>query len=343
MPDNILDVFNDDAFSVVSLTARVNEQPYVPGQVGRLGVFEEDGIDTTTVVVESLSGQLSLIGPTPRGGPGETTPRESRKARSFRVPHFQRDDSVMADEVQGVRAFGQVSQLETVQGKVDQKTAQHTRGLDTTLEHQRVGAIKGIIVDKAGTTMFNLFTEFGIAAPTAVNFALGTADTKVREKCFDVITGIEDALEGETYNEIHALCGNDFWKGLIEHKSVKETYLNTVQASELRGDPTGSQRFEFGGIIWHRYRTGAKAAASNASGAQFIAAGDARFVVSGVPNLFITRFAPADYIETVNTTGLPRYAKQYPMQNGKGVHLEVQSNPISLCTRPGVLYRGTAS
>ncbi len=36
-------------------------------------------------------------------------------------------------------------------------------------------------------------------------------------------------------------------------------------------------------------------------GAPYIAANEARVVVKGVPELFITRFAPADYEETVNT------------------------------------------
>ncbi|MEP3300783.1 MAG: major capsid protein, partial [Roseibium sp.] len=61
----------------------------------------------------------------------------------------------------------------------------------------------------------------------------------------------------------------------------------------------------------------------------------------GVPGLFITRFAPADYIETVNTPGLPRYMKQIVKTNGKGVDIELQSNPISLCTQPGALRRLT--
>jgi hypothetical protein len=51
-------------------------------------------------------------------------------------------------------------------------------------------------------------------------------------------------------------------------------------------------------------------------------------------------YAPADYIETVNTKGMPRYAKQYPMPNDKGVNLEVQSNPLCYCVRPNTLVQG---
>ena len=180
--------------------------------------------------------------------------------------------------------------------------------------------------------------DFGIAAAPAVNFALNDPNTKVRQKCYEVITAIEDKLDASTYGHIHSMVGKDFWLELIEHTSVKETYLNTVQAAELRGDPSVS-RFEFGGITWERYRTGSKA--EEDVGAPFIGAKQAQFFPVGVPDLFLTRFAPADYLETVNTIGLPRYSRQFEMPNGKGVNLEVQANSINLCTRPAALRQGT--
>ena len=59
----------------------------------------------------------------------------------------------------------------------------------------------------------------------------------------------------------------------------------------------------------------------------------------GVPELFIERYAPADYEETVNTMGLPRYAKQFAVEGGKSRKLEVQTNPIAICTQPDTLRR----
>jgi len=62
-----------------------------------------------------------------------------------------------------------------------------------------------------------------------------------------------------------------------------------------------------------------------------------------VPNLFLTYYAPANYVETVNTIGLPVYAKQASMKFDKGIELETQSNPLNLCLRPTCLIRGTTS
>ena len=337
-----LDIFNDDAFSVTNLTAAANDVPFVPGQVGKLGLFEEEGITTTTFAIESEAGSLSLIEPSQRGGPGETSDSPDRELRPFMVPHYQRDDSVMADEVQGKRALGSVSEVETIERLVEAKTARHYRSLDTTLEHQRVGALKGVVYSKSGRKMLDLYKEFDIERPAPFVMGLNSDATKLRSKCFDVIAETEDELDQETYMHIHALCGNDFWKALIEHKQVRETYLNTQSAAELRGS-IHTERFEFGGIVWERYRSGrrAKAGVSDKDGgdAGFIMSDEARIVPMGAPGLFLTRFAPADYEETVNTEGLPRYVKQYAMANGKGRHLEVQSNPVSICTKPGLLRK----
>ena len=43
-------------------------------------------------------------------------------------------------------------------------------------------------------------------------------------------------------------------------------------------------------------------------------------------------------VPTVNTLGLPRYAKAIPSDNNKSV--EMQTNPLSLCLRPRALIKG---
>jgi hypothetical protein len=48
-------------------------------------------------------------------------------------------------------------------------------------------------------------------------------------------------------------------------------------------------------------------------------------------------------METVNTIGLPYYAKQEELRMGKGIDLESQSNPISICTRPRAVIKLTAT
>ncbi len=58
-----------------------------------------------------------------------------------------------------------------------------------TLEHLRMGALKGIILDADGSELLNLYNEFEIT-PKVVNFALGTATTDVKRKCLEVLRHI---------------------------------------------------------------------------------------------------------------------------------------------------------
>lgn len=331
------DIFNQDPFSLASLTARVNRMPFTPGQVGASGIFSSEGMTTTVAMIERRDGKLSLVDTSERGGPGETVASDRRDMKPVHTAHFQRDDNVYADEVQGVRAFGSDTLLETVQDRIDQKMSRHTRDLDATIEHHRLGAIKGIVVTKSGRVITNLYTLFDVAPPVDINWALSDANFDVRKAAKQAIYGIEDALDATSYGAIEAFCGKEFFADLISHKQVRETYLHYQAAAQLREEL--EDRFPYGGIVWNRYRSGAKADAAAAAGGGFLGAGEARLVVRGVPELFIERYAPADYEETVNTMGLPRYAKQFAVEGGKSRKLEVQTNPIAICTQPDTLRR----
>lgn len=334
MPGN--NIWDGEGFSLESLTAAVNKEPYRPGQISATKLFEEDSVSTTSVTVESQDGKLGLVEPTARGGPGETTGDDDRDKRIFVVDHYQRDDFIMADEVQNVRAFGTEDELETIEGRVEKKAQKHAKDLTMTLEHQRRGAIMGNVTSKSGKVLHNLYSVFGIAAPLPVSLDLANDAAIVTKILDDLKHSIEDDLDA-MYDGLHVFNGSVLHSEIWHHKSVRETFIYHHGAEMLRG--AVPDVYQLGAITFERYRTGKKATAD--AGADYIAEGEGRVVAKGVPDLFITRFAPADYEETVNTEGLPFYAKQYASPNGKGRNLEVQMNAISLCTQPATLRKIT--
>lgn len=328
----------DTEFTAVALTASINNMPFVPGQVGATGIFDPEGVATTVIRIEEQDGQLHIIEPSARGGPGQTVGDDDRATIPFDIDHFEINDAVKVDEVQGVRQFGSDDDLETIQNRIDTKLARHARSLDATLEHQRIGAIKGVVVSGKGRVLHNLYNRFEIAVPAPISLGLASdvkgIATNIKS---EVVYRVEDELDAP-YERIHAMCGRDLHDALWEQKEVRESFLAENAGYQLRdGAP---DVFRVGRVTFERYRTGRKATAAN-GGSGFIAADEAQVFPVGVPDLFITRFAPADLEGTVNTIGLPRYAHQYPMANGKGRHLDVQMNAISLCTQPKVLRRLT--
>jgi len=330
------DIFDDEAFSLTSLTAAVNEMPVAPSQIAKSKLFQTEGIDTTTLMIEKQTGTNTLVAYTPRGGPGETVGDDQRNMRAFVVPHLQRDDTLMADQVQNVRAFAEASKRETIKNKVQQKMSKHITAIDMTIEHQRCGAMKGVVLDKFGNVMENLYSAFDVPVPPTINMKLNDDSTVVRKESDTVAYMMEDALESEVTTSVEAWCGRDFWDALINHKNVREIYQDAAKVTELLGKTPSS--IQVGEITYHRYKISPSAKTASANGGGFIPMDKARVVPFGVPDMFITRFAPADYMETVNTMGLPRYAKKLPKRNDKGIDIEVQSNPISLCTRPQALF-----
>ena len=331
-----MEQFDDPQFSVLALTAALNDQPFVPGQIGGLNIFEEDGVSQITVEIEEENGVLDLIEPTPRGAPGVTVGDSERSKIPFNMDHFEINDAVYADEVQGVRQLGSDDQLETIQNRIDSKQQRHARAMDNTLEHYRIGAIKGLIVSKSGKVLHNLYDRFNIPVPGAVNLGIGAGEVPNLGELLDgVLHSVEDDLD-TAYDHLHVMTGRVFHTKMWMQKVVRDTFLNHSAAEVLRrGVP---QRFEFGDMVFERYRTGRKAKAAN-NDAAYIADNEARLFPVGVPEMYLTRFGPADYEETVNTIGLPRYARQYAMPNGKGRHLDAQMNLINLCTRPAALRR----
>jgi hypothetical protein len=78
-----------------------------------------------------------------------------------------------------------------------------------TLEHLRMGALKGVILDADGSVIYDLYDEFGIT-PAVINFDLTNA-TNVKKKCADVLRHIEDNLKGEFMTGVHCLCSPEFF------------------------------------------------------------------------------------------------------------------------------------
>ena len=320
--------FDSDIFTLASLTAAINEVQYVPNQIGAMGLFEPEGISTTNVLIEKDGDTLGLVESKPRGAPGSVVGGDKRTAVSFQTAHLPTTATVLADEVQNVRAFGSEDSEQAIQTVVNRRLAKMAQRIDMTHEYHRLGALQGKVLDSNGTTvLYDLFQSFGMTQ-TTVGMKLDTATTDVQGVTLDIHEGIEEALGGLSYTGVTAICGKSFWRKFITHSKVKDAYQRWEAGARLRADPR--EAFLFGGIYWERYRGG---------GQVKVADTEAYAVPSGVLDLFISRFAPGDYMDTVNTLGLPFYSSSRILDHNKGVELEAQSNPAHLCTRPKTIIK----
>lgn len=329
------DVFAGNAFTLQTLSEAINKAPIKPSRVAAMGLFAEKGVPTTSVNIEEKNGVLGLLSTKPRGAPGQTTQAQKRKMRTFAIPHIPVEETVRAEDIQNVRLFGSDNQLAAIEDVVNDKLIEIAQSMETTWEWQRLGALKGIVYDADNSTViYNWFTEFNIGAPADVDFVLGTATTDIKAKCLDVKRRTEDGLQGVPYDHVHAFCGSDFFDRFTSHANVLQSFLYTQEASQIRNDQRAG--FKFADIIFEEYR-------ATVGGIPFVAPNECRFFPVGAPQVFRTFFGPADFMETVNTIGLPMYAKQEPLEFNRGRKIHAQSNPLHVCMRPLALRRGYSS
>jgi len=329
----MIDPFKTDAFNMVALTKSINILPNNYGKVREMGLMPFKGQRVRSIIVEEKNGVLNLLPTMPPGSPGSVGKTGKRTVRSFTVPHIPHDDAILPEAYEGIRSFGQENELVAVAQVVNDKLQTMRNKHAITLEHLRMGALKGVILDADGSTIYNLYTEFGITKKV-VDFVLGTDGTEISTKCREVVRHIEQNLKGEVMSKVHCLVDESFFDKLITHPLVKEAYANWSAAADmLAGDKR--KGFTFGGITFEEYV--GTATDVDGTARKFIANDYGHAFPIGTMGTFETILAPADFVETTNTLGIELYAKQEERKFGRGVDLHTQSNPLPICYRPAVL------
>ncbi|RDH41520.1 major capsid protein [Zooshikella ganghwensis] len=320
MNNNLDLIAQDDAFSVEGLTLSINKAVVTPGRIAQLGWFSEDGINTTHINIEVQNQRLILVPAKPRGAPGTSLSREKRYRLSFNTVHLPLEGAVLADELQNIRAFGSSNTLASIQRLVDRELTRMRDSFEVTHEYQRLGAMRGKILDADGVTVLeDLYDRFKITPNTkTLNFG-----QDLRTQCMDIKRASEKAQGAIRASRYRVLMGSEVTNELLKNDDFKKSYERWQDGQALRDDMR--MNINFGGLLWEEYEA--------QFGDEYFIGPDEAFVVpEGRPGLFRTVFAPADYMETVNTLGLPYYAKRKTMDYNKGVEFEAQSNPLHLCT-----------
>jgi len=337
----MIDIFNNDAFSAVSMTKAINVMPYYPTMLGEMNLFNDrvdgaarfaasmaNGIDTDTAVVYRKDGRLMLLPTEARGTMPTYNQPDPVGARSFKVPYIPKNDGLFWDAIIGKRIYGQPSDGGI--GGVSQETAEQAvnRTLEKiwkehllTWEYHRLGAVKGIILDADGQqVVYNLFREFEIDGNnTGVAGTYGpktvTYTNDLGATCEEIVSHIGDAMGATLAGPIKCLVGKRWRDG--EH--LRTSYQNRTYQSNM------PQGWEYKGVEFCRYRgsltnqtTGAK---------QPYVADDKGHCFPTQTDRFCRFNAPGTVRDAVGTNGLPIYVEREEKRFNQGVDFHTQSNP----------------
>lgn len=332
-----IDVFADDAFGLVELTAALEEVEYKPQQLGQMGIFTSRSVRTEKVSIEKKNQVLTLVPVTERGSPLPQLTQGRRDIRDFRTVRVGKGDHLTAAELAGIRAFGTDSEFVQVQQEVLTRSQMIRDDLELTHEHMRLGAIQGILLDADGSVIYNWFDEWDITQPAEMVFNFATLiDGAFRKKCADIIRTMAKAAKGAwgPGTQVVGMCGDQFYDELISNAEVRATYLGWTAAADLR-QASFWEPFPFGNIQWMNYRgtdDGSKVA---------IPTDKVKFFPINAPEAFLRVNSPGESFDVVNTPGQEFYARTIPDEKrNEFVDIEVVSYPLYIATRPGMLLRG---
>lgn len=328
--------FDAGGYSLAEMTQAINILPNLYTRLGNMGLFQFEGVTQRSVIIEQREGILSLLPSAPWGSAATVGSREARSMRSFAIPHIPHDDVITVGDVQGQPALGASDQTDPLAQVMMRKITTMRRKHAATREYMEMNALRGIVKDGAGTTLYNYFTEFGLTQ-IAIDFVLGTATTKVAEKVRSVLRVIEEELQGEMMTEVRALVSPEFFDKLIGHAKVEEAYkyYAATGAQPLRQDMRRS--FPFAGMTFEEYV--GSVTLSTGTSERLVPSGEGVAFPLGTIDTFRTYGAPADLLEAANTIGQPIYARQQMDAKGRWIDLMTEANILPVNKRPRLVVR----
>lgn len=327
-------------FEVQDFTQELAMIPNIRTPLSDLGIFREESISTTTVTFEQTFGTLGLITDVYRGSSVQANQDETRALHTYAVPYYKVVDYITQADIQGKRAYGSADAAETQAAVMERKMTRLKRSALMSKEFSKFYALtQGKIWSQNGTVPHNSFyADYGVSRKE-VNFALTTAGTDVIAKIEEVIAHIQDnALSGDVYTGIVALCSPEFFSALISHPKIVAGYQYYSSTQEplrnrLGGNTTLYREFMYGGCLFREIRDGI---GSN----KFIPANDAYFVPMGTQDTFVSYNAPSAKLDFANTMGESEYLFVYPDTKGEKVEIELEYSQVHLLRRPQVIVRG---
>lgn len=336
-------------YTAVDLTEQVNRIPNSFGLIRAMGLFDTEGVISTMVEIDIVNGVLRVLPAKERGAPGTLAERETGNKIFLEVPHFPDLDLISPQDIQNMLIVaGRSKRPNTVEDELARRLGNIRRNHDITLEYLRMGAIKGLIKDGNGVTIYDLYDVFGIEQKV-VDFALGTPGTDVIAKCDEVFGHIANNLKGETMSGVEVLVDSTFFNRLVQHAKVEKYWTSNQQGivaiAQMERQQLGGQWgrvFDFQNIRWREYY-GSAPVRSGVAGAKssekFIATNEGHAYPTGTQDMFKNWFAPADDIRFVNTVGEEIYISPEVLKHGAGIELKSQSNPLAINKRPEAVVK----
>ena len=331
------------------LTEEVNRYPNQFGYLNALGWFPSEPKSSIYVRIDYKDGEIYVLADQPRGAPGDMGANDTQGGVILQIPHFPAIDKISVADADNVLEVinGQVTEV-SMDREVSRKLAKIRMKHSITREFIRIGALKGLIKDGRGKTLYDLYTVFNITQKQ-VDFALTTSTTDVIAKCEEVTDHITTNLKGEVKSGVEIVVDKNFFNAFITHPNVEKYWTQTQNSAVYQAQQLSRQNiagnwgrvFDFGvgGIVLREYKgsMSLKAADGTITSQDNMDADTGIAVPVGTMNMMRTFDGPAFHMSTVNTAPTgdePIFITTKELDHGEGVDLKSQTNMLAINKRP---------
>lgn len=341
----MLDFFTEGTVTgqlVTELAGVVDNIDPEPSATKDLKIYTAEGIPGRTIALDVVASTLQVVQTSPRGTDAPKAGGTDRDLVDFRCVRVALEKDFDADASMDIRKVGTGGTDEELSSYVAREMTPVTGSVRGTVELHRLGGLRGYVLDKNGAVITDLYSKFGITPNDEIGFELdgsSTVEDPIRRKISAVIKQGRLSMKGKRFAGYSALVGTGFYDGLVGSKEFRASYLNQPAASYLRTNSVfGGRWTEYAGVTFYECD-------DYIGDVELVEDDEVRFFPVGSPGAFRQFFAPHDRQAAVypgKNMGQPEYVLPAFDYKGRNMSIEVQSNPITVCTVPGALFGGRA-
>lgn len=325
----------------IEYTEAINIIPNEWGVVQRIKLFRHEYKTQKAILIPRTTEEAHILvdrnwnerNPSLAGGKVEYIP--------FNIPHYPKDDAILPSDIDGMldiqNWLAGGLQLETVERVRARKMMRIRKAHATTLEFARMQVLKdGSVYAPNQTVSINYYDAYGITRKV-IDLDLDSNIVDPKRGIEEAIGYLQDSLQtGENVTNFVALCSPTFFSGLTNNPSVREQYLylqrpqgEAFSVGRLTaGSPFDARfrTFDYGGVLWVEVRGGVV-------DQPYVEDGEAYMFPVGTDN-FVTYFAPADRLSTVNEVAQESYYFEYPDPKNDIIEIMSETNFLNVLRRP---------
>ena len=332
-----------DSFKTDEFTNQINEVENQYGYVNSKNYFNMKSTGQTAIIFDVNKHNITLLPQVNRGDHSATQGKE-RDVQTFalKLAYFKHQDKLMTEDIQGWRQPGEEIQ-ETLARATAEKLQDMRMAADQTSEYMKLQAFKGVFKTPEGTTVADMFTEFGVTQKQ-IDFVLGTTTTDVDAKIAELKRYIAaNVKQGGAISGVEVLVDPIFFDKLISHPQIRDAwkFYQNSGTQRLRDDLADYMKWGVTDVFEHRgvrfLTYDAVFNLPNGTTEQAVADDTGHAYGLGVRDLFRGYNGPSNKLSQANQPGREMFVRQYVDPRDEFVDFELEMAPLYFCTKPASL------